>query len=141
MNKILPSHVIEESELAFEYYKASGPGGQNVNKVSSAARLRFNVEASEKLSYAEKQELKRLVGNRLSQNGILIIEAKRFRTQERNRLDAIHRFTRLIELAMKKPKIRIKKTVSLKDKDSRSKEKIHTSHVKKERKIKLEEWD
>ena len=90
MIEITPSLQIDERELQIDFVRASGPGGQNVNKVATAAQLRFDVNASS-LPEEVKARLLRLAGNRITTEGILLIEAKRFRTQEQNREDAVQR--------------------------------------------------
>jgi ribosome-associated protein len=94
---------IDPKELQFEFFRSSGPGGQNVNKVSTAVRLRYDVGRSPSLPDEVKQRLARLAGKRLTEEGILLIEARRFRTQEQNRQDALERLTSLIDQARKRP--------------------------------------
>jgi ribosome-associated protein len=137
--EIIPSFFIEESDLSFEYIKASGPGGQNINKVSSAVRLRFNLNSSS-LTMNEKQRLKKLAGNRITENGFLIIEAKRFRSQEQNRSDALQRFSHLIEAALKEPTIRLKNFPSKSSRAIRTNEKKRHGALKKNRKFIPEDW-
>ena len=95
------------SECQFEYIHASGPGGQNVNKVASAVQLRFDVRNSPSLSEGVKQRLTRLAGKRMTEEGVLIIEARRYRERERNRLDAVARLHHLVEQALKPPVRRV----------------------------------
>ena len=83
--------------------RASGPGGQNVNKVASAAQLRFDLRGSPSLPEAVKARLVRLAGNRLTQDGVIVITARRFRSQERNRADARERLVALIRRAAEPP--------------------------------------
>ncbi len=106
MISITPSIHLNESELTFVFIRASGPGGQNVNKVATAAQLRFDVRNSPSLPEEVKARLIRLAGKRATEDGILVIEAKRYRTQERNREDALQRFSALIQKALEKPKSR-----------------------------------
>jgi len=108
MINITPDIVIYEKELTFEFVRSSGPGGQNVNKVSSAVQLRFDVRASTGIPVDVKNRLKTLAGRRLTEDGILIIKADRFRKQEQNRQDAMGRLVRLLRTATVKPKKRVK---------------------------------
>ena len=97
--------VIPDSELDESFIRSSGPGGQNVNKVSTAVQLRFDVNASS-LPEDVRRRLIRLAGNRVTTEGVLLIEAKRFRTQEQNREDAVQRFVELVRKALIPPKPR-----------------------------------
>lgn len=99
---------IDEQELEWEFVRSSGPGGQNVNKVSTAVQLRFDVKHSPSLPGEVKERLKRLAGRRMTRRGHLIIEAHRYRYQERNREDALKRLKHLIAKAAQKPKTRKK---------------------------------
>jgi ribosome-associated protein len=106
--QVTPAISIAESEIQEHFIRASGPGGQNVNKVATAVQLRFNVAGSLSLPHDVRERLVRLAGRRVTEGGILIIEARRFRTQEQNRRDAVDRLIRLIQTAAEKPKPRRK---------------------------------
>lgn len=98
---------IDERELSFSFIKASGPGGQNVNKVSTAVQLRFAVD-SPSLNSRVRTRLKEVAANRINSEGVLMIDARQFRTQEKNKADAIKRLVELIKKADFKPKFRVK---------------------------------
>jgi ribosome-associated protein len=94
---------IDETELEETFIRASGPGGQNVNKLSSAVQLRFDVRRSPSLPEGVRARLERLAGKRLTREGVLVITAQRHRTQERNRADARERLIELIREAATPP--------------------------------------
>ena len=106
MLRITDTLSIDERELDETFVRASGPGGQNVNKLATAVQLRFDVRRSPSLPDGVRARLERLAGSRLTQDGVLIITAQRHRTQERNRQDAIERLVDLIRLAATAPKVR-----------------------------------
>jgi ribosome-associated protein len=137
MIEITPSLQIDERELQIDFVRASGPGGQNVNKVATAAQLRFDVSASS-LSEEVRERLIRLAGKRLTNEGVLLIEAKRFRTQEQNREDAIQRFVEFVRKALVKPKARKKTKPTQASKEDRIKEKKRRAEIKKMRQSR--EW-
>jgi ribosome-associated protein len=100
--------VIDESELQWEFVRSGGPGGQNVNKVATAVQLRFDVEGSQSLTQEIKERITRIAGRRMTSDGTLLIKAQRFRSQERNRVDALERLQEIIAEALRKPKRRIR---------------------------------
>jgi ribosome-associated protein len=106
MIQVTEAIAIDEQELQLDFVRASGPGGQNVNKVSSAVQLRFNVRDSTSLPDEVKHRLARLAGRRMTGEGILILEAKAQRTQEQNRQEAVDRLVELVRRAAEKPKLR-----------------------------------
>jgi ribosome-associated protein len=126
--------AIDEREIKEEFVRASGPGGQNVNKVSTAVKLRFNVAKSPSLPDDIRERLIRLAGKRMTEKGVLVIDARRFRTQERNRQDALERLVRLIEAASKIPKRRKKTRPTATSKQRRLNEKHRRGEIKRMRK-------
>jgi ribosome-associated protein len=120
-------------ELSFDFIRASGPGGQNVNKVSTAVQLRFDVLNSPSLPEDLKERLCRLAGARLTQDGILLIIAKRYRSQDRNRSDALLRFTDLVRRAQEKPRKRNPTHPSKASQQRRLENKKHRGKIKRTR--------
>jgi len=108
MIRVTDTISINEDEIKFNFIRASGPGGQNINKVSTAVQLRFNVRNSPSLPEEVRRRLIQIAGKRVTEDGILIIEAKQQRTQERNKQDAINKLVALIREAAKEPKERKK---------------------------------
>ena len=135
MLEITPSLQIDERELQIDFTRASGPGGQNVNKVATAVQLRFDVNASS-LPEEVKSRLIHLAGNRMTSEGVLLIEAKRYRTQEQNREDAIQRFVDLFRKALIVPKARKKTKPTQASQEERLKGKKKRAEIKKMRQSK-----
>jgi ribosome-associated protein len=106
MIRITDTIAIDESEITESFIRASGPGGQNVNKLSTAVQLRFDARHSPSLPHEVRARLERLAGRRLTREGVIVISAQRFRTQERNRADALERLIDLIRAATVRPKPR-----------------------------------
>jgi ribosome-associated protein len=132
MIQITSSISIDESELQFDYVRASGPGGQNVNKVATAVQLRFDVSSS-LLPDDIKHRLIKLAGSKMTNEGVLILEAKRYRTQEQNREDAIRRFVELVRKSTIKPKRRLKTRPTKASRERRIKKKKQRGEIKKNR--------
>jgi ribosome-associated protein len=133
MLRITSSLSIDEDEIAFEYVTASGPGGQNVNKVASAARLRFDASRCAALSPVLRARLARLAGRRMTKDGVIVIQAQRFRSQEQNRRDALDRLVALLASAAVVPKTRRKTRPTRAAKERRLSEKRHQSERKRTR--------
>ena len=125
--------TIDESEIQECFVRASGPGGQNINKVATAVQLRFDAANSRSLPEEVRKRLISLAGNRITEDGILIIDARRFRTQGRNREDAIDRLAELIRNAAQRPKIRRKTRPTLASKIRRLESKRRIAESKRTR--------
>ena len=136
---ITPTLSIDESELDITFVRSSGPGGQNVNKVATAAQLRFDAAHSQSLSAEVRARLISRAGSRVTREGVLIITARRFRTQERNRADAIDRLVEMIRTAATPPKSRRKTRVSRAAKANRVDAKRRRSATKRLRKAIFDE--
>ena len=133
MIRITDNIIIDEKEIKEDFIRASGPGGQNVNKVATAVHLRFDVRNSPSLSEDVRRRLVRLAGRRITVEGILIIKAGRFRTQDRNRQDAINRLADLIRRASVIPKARRQTRPTLLSRKRRMKEKRRRGDIKRAR--------
>jgi ribosome-associated protein len=126
---------LDEDELQFDFVRAAGPGGQNVNRVATAVQLRFDVRRSPSLTESVRARLMRLAGNRINKDGVLIINARRFRTQTRNRKDAIDRLSDLVRRAAQREKPRKKTRPSNAARELRLQEKRRRSRIKNLRRI------
>lgn len=133
MLEITPTLAIDDSEIREEFVRASGPGGQNVNKVSTAVQLRFNVQSSPSLTDGVRQRLLQLAGNRITDDGELIIEAKRYRSQLQNREDARIQLADLIRRATIRPKTRHKTKPTAASQRKRLESKKQRSTTKQQR--------
>jgi ribosome-associated protein len=100
---IIRNIFIDDAEISYEFLRSSGPGGQNVQKVETCVRLRFNAKDCQNLSFEISQKLLRLAGRKATKEGVILIEAQRYRTQQRNREDALGRLKNLIIKAAEPP--------------------------------------
>lgn len=139
MLQVTDKIVIYENELKFDFVRSSGPGGQNVNKVATAAQLRFDVANSSSLPDEIRQRLIKLAGKKMTTEGILVITAQRRRTQDQNRQDALNRLVALIRKASAAPKPRVRTKPSKEAKKRRLAEKRHRSKIKEMRRSVTEE--
>ena len=130
-----PTIAINENEIQLDFIRASGPGGQHVNKAATAVQLHFDVANSPSLPDDVRQRLIRLAGNRISEDGVLVINARRFRSQERNRQDAVDRLVELIQKAAEAPKQRRKTKPSTGSKKRRLEAKRRRGQTKRLRRV------
>ncbi|MDD5206879.1 MAG: alternative ribosome rescue aminoacyl-tRNA hydrolase ArfB [Desulfobacterales bacterium] len=135
MLRITPAISIDEKEIKESFVRASGPGGQNVNKVSTAVQLRFDVLRSPSLPEDARQRLIRIGGKRVTDDGVLVIDARRFRTQDRNRQDARDRLIEIVRKAARKPKPRKATRPTAASRQRRIEEKKQRGKVKRMRRM------
>lgn len=131
MVEITPTLSLDDSEVSLDFIRSSGPGGQNVNKVATAVQLRFDLRNSPSLPADVKERLVKLAGSRMTGEGFLLIEAKRYRTQDQNRADALLRLTALIQKALVAPKRRRATRPTLASKTERIQAKKRRGEIKK----------
>ena len=139
MLEILPGVAIPEEELQFEYSRAAGPGGQNVNKVATAVQLRFDVRSSPSIPDEWRKRLVKIAGKRVNKEGVLVIEARRYRTQEQNRQDARQRLAALLRQASIAPRRRVKTRPTQASQENRLQAKRRRGLVKRQRRLPPEE--
>jgi ribosome-associated protein len=133
MIPITPAIALSQNEIQFDFVRSSGAGGQNVNKVSTAVQLRFDVQNSPSLPDDVRERLAKIAGSRLTNDGVLIIKAQSFRTQEKNRQDALERLIEMIRQAAHKPTIRRPTKPSRASQQRRLDAKSQRSQVKQSR--------
>ena len=133
MIRITRNIAIDETEIEEEFVRASGPGGQNVNKVATAVMLRFNAAGSPSLPDDVRERLRRVAGTRMTRDGVVVIHARRYRTQERNRRDALDRLVTLIRRATERPKPRRRTKPTGASREKRLQTKRRRSEAKRRR--------
>lgn len=138
---VTSSIALDERELEFNFIRAAGPGGQNVNKVATAVQLRFDAANSQRLSETVRRRVLSLAGRRATVDGAIVISANRFRTQERNRRDAIDRLVELVRRAAAIPKKRVPTRPSKSARGARLISKKRRGDLKSKRQVQSGDWD
>jgi ribosome-associated protein len=138
--EVAPGVTIPDTDLELSFVRASGPGGQNVNKVASAVQLRFNLAGTQVLDEQVKQRLRGLAGRRVTDDGALLIIARNHRTQEQNRREAQERLADLIRLALVRPKVRKATKPTRASRERRLDDKTRARRTKVLRR-KVRQWD
>ena len=131
--EVTPAVVIPDTDLSFAFVRASGPGGQNVNKVSSAVQLRFDMRGSTALSDAVKSRLRALAGRRVTDDGAILIIARNQRSQDQNRREALERLAELIQRALIVPKTRKATKPTRASREKRLESKVRQQRTKRQR--------
>lgn len=131
--ELAPNITVPDESISLRFIRAGGPGGQNVNKVASAVQLRFNPALAPQIGFNALARLRRLAGRRMTDEGIVVISAQRFRTQEHNRRDAFERLAELIAQALLEPKLRRATKPTRASKERRLEHKTRQSNVKAQR--------
>jgi len=131
--EVTPAVVIPDTDLSFAFVRASGPGGQNVNKVSSAVQLRFDMRGSAALSDAVKSRLRALAGRRVTDDGAILIIARNQRSQDQNRREALERLAELIQRALIVPKTRKATKPTRASREKRLESKVRQQRTKRQR--------